>query len=558
MQESILDLAKQLGWKYRVSGQGELNSPCPFPSCDSQEDKFYVEVKTGKWCCFKCNEKGGSLKSLKFKLGLVQLQEPVKENIVIPDHIIEGYQTSLLNTDDALDYLTRIRGFNEETIKQFHLGYTEKDHQRSIVIPIYDTKKRCVGCKYYFYKSEEGPKIKYEKGSRKQFFNLQVIDFTKPILITEGEWDCMSAWQAGYRNTGSIPNGAKSISEEWVNEISHGTEYLLCFDNDIDGEAGANSLANLIGVSKCKRVHPRLKDFNDYLQYGIEEKIHECIDSAESMYVPPNTSVSTYVERAIREIDDPVAERGCPTGWTELDRVLGGIRNGELTILTGKTGNGKSTWGYALQSNLLKSNWGWKILTVSGEDKGSKVIRKLVSSFYNKKATPEDLIEFERSYSNEVHILNPFNQWESKDLQMGTDKLFDTIEFYVGQGFNFFFIDHAHIFIHEGENEIEEVHKFVQRARKVVLNHPIHILLVVQPTKLPPKVDRVKMQHLRGSVIWEQSCWNCITVHRVNEDDHLVRFEIEKNREWGRLGEFALQFDMETQANYHEYEDITV
>ena len=48
--------------------------------------------------------------------------------------------------------------------------------------------------------------------------------------------------------------------------------------------------------------------------------------------------------------------RGSSTGWTEFDNLLGGLRPNELTILTGETGSGKTTWAVNLGYRLSKDN----------------------------------------------------------------------------------------------------------------------------------------------------------------------------------------------------------
>jgi replicative DNA helicase len=55
----------------------------------------------------------------------------------------------------------------------------------------------------------------------------------------------------------------------------------------------------------------------------------------------------------IRDLHSGKSEsRGLPTGWQALDNLLRGIRSTELTVLTGETGSGKSTWAANLAYHL--------------------------------------------------------------------------------------------------------------------------------------------------------------------------------------------------------------
>jgi twinkle protein len=551
---SPLAFVRSLKWRYKLSGR-EIETGCPFKKCPNQgQNQFYINQDTGSYYCHRCESKGSNLKQLAYKLELIKEQDPhTSTHIYVSEKEIEDMYKALVQNKSALLYLTQTRGFGLNTIKYFKLGYKQLADGEVIVIPYFDREGTCVGLKYNFFKAPAGvPKMKFEQGSKIQLFNLNNVDMTKPLVITEGEYDAITAWQYGQRNTGSIPNGASGING-WTNEIDQLPMYYVCFDNDQAGQKGAAKLGEALGLSRCFRVHPPLKDLNECLQCRMpKEKIDKAFKNPKPMFNPPSTALINYVAEAVQEINNPDVEKGDSTGWSSIDYVWGGVRTNEITSLTGATGNGKSTWGKALIGNLARTGK-WKFLIISGEEKGSKVLRQLANQHYKAIATEQQVADFAKAYGNVFHVHNIYNSWETNDRQLTTDTIFNLIEYYIRScGVNFVFIDHVRLFIKQGDKEHEDIGKFMERSRKLVMKNPVHLLLVVQPRKLAVGQTKVRMADLKGSVNFEQDSWNVITIHRANEESHTVEFEVEKNREYGRLGPVNLGFDMDTRADYYE------
>lgn len=265
----------------------------------------------------------------------------------------------------------------------------------------------------------------------------------------------------------------------------------------------------------------------------------------------PKTSLKDYLMTTLSYMEHPDKVLGKSTGYNNLDVIWGGIRDGELSIITGGTGNGKTTFGTALIQRLSEIHEDMKFLAISGEDKVPKTFIKLASGYFKEKADKDMVMQYCEEFGDRIHLMNLYDTWIGGDIQMTAESLLQKIEYYVNTfGINFVMIDHAHLFIREGQNEIEDIRMMCQCLRKLVMTKPVHVLLVVQPTKLQADQKKVKMRNLRGSVIWEQSAWNCISVYRKSEDTHLVEVEIEKNRELGTLGTVYFDFNIETQANY--------
>lgn len=79
-------------------------------------------------------------------------------------------------------------------------------------------------------------------------FNMNRINTTAPLLICEGEPDCLSAIEAGFTNTVSVPLGSGNF--HWIEEnwdwLEQFDSIIVCSDND---EAGQKCKKRLCIVS---------------------------------------------------------------------------------------------------------------------------------------------------------------------------------------------------------------------------------------------------------------------------------------------------------------------
>jgi len=554
-----IEFVNQQHWQYKLS-KDEIEIPCPFKSCPNFKQKqFYINKTTGKWYCHRSpNEKGQNIKHLAFKLGLINFQNPVKTtHIYISEKEIDDLNFVLLATQEPLNYLVNERGFKLSTIKQFKLGFTHYNGSPVIVIPDFDKTGTCVGKKYHFYTRPAGiSKYTKEKGSKTQLFNLQHIDLNQPVIITEGEYDAMSLWQLGYENVGSIPNGAIGINE-WIDEVKSGKEFYICFDNDSAGQEGAEKLAKQLGLSKCKRIYPRLKDINDYLQHGLDKSyIDKIITQAEPMFQAPVTSIEHYLEKTEYLLENPKQIKGVSTGWPCVDYYLGGIRSGEVTVTSGVTGHGKTTFAEALIGNLIQKDV--NCLIVSPEMQEETILIDLANNHYQTQAyNIKKLQKFVTTYSKRVYIARVFDQWTDKSKRL-LDRVFDIIEYSIrNHNVKFILLDHLRLFLKPKDQEGERfsIDEFMQRCVHTAIANNVHIWLIVQPKNLPANQKRVTMSDLKGSSNISQDAHNIILIHRnmdFKKAENLVQLEIAKNRALGTLGIANLGFNLESRANYDE------
>ena len=150
------------------------------------------------------------------------------------------------------------------------------------------------------------PSRKLKKGENKNWaqkgadtspvlFNMNKVNTSAPLLICEGEIDCMSAVEAGYTNGVSVPFGAGNfgwIEENWA-WLEQFDNIIVCSDNDEAGLKMRDSVVFRLGTWRTRIVdvpsffekengqRVSVKDMNEVLYYFGKEKVMDIILNAK-------------------------------------------------------------------------------------------------------------------------------------------------------------------------------------------------------------------------------------------------------------------------------------
>ncbi|NLG49494.1 MAG: replicative DNA helicase, partial [Chloroflexi bacterium] len=127
------------------------------------------------------------------------------------------------------------------------------------------------------------------------------------------------------------------------------------------------------------------------LAYEGREQVDEVIDKAEQILfevsqrriskslVPISEIVKNYYDRIEFLVEHPDETLGVPTGFTDLDRLLGGLQPSDLIIIAARPGVGKTSLAISLGMNAaLKSNAVVAIFTL--EMSGEQLVQRMLSS----------------------------------------------------------------------------------------------------------------------------------------------------------------------------------
>ena len=285
-------------------------------------------------------------------------------------------------TENILSYCEK-RNISKSTID--YVGV--KENNNCVVFEYKNELGEHLANKYRKTKKSEGPKMWFEKGTNvNTLFNMDKVNISEPLLITEGEFDCLSAIESGFKNTVSIPSGVNSTNE-WITSnwtfIEQFEEIIIWFDNDEAGIKGAREVFNRLPNASVKIVRCEIaNDINELLHKYGKLAILKQIEKATT---PTLEGVATL--DMIEDFDVHEAET-LKTGIDYIDDKLIGMVFGSLNVLSGRNGSGKST--ILNQIYIAEAiNQGYKTFLFSGELIGGNVKYWLLQTLANEEQFAE-------------------------------------------------------------------------------------------------------------------------------------------------------------------------
>ncbi len=338
-------------------------SCCPYHFEDTPS--FIYNKKDQRFHCFGCGktvdlvdvyiEKGHTfLEAIQFLFEKADVQYSFGEqNVKTKRDYRYPHEEPLNARESVIEYWGK-RGISKEVLDYLDV---REDKNENGVFNFYDENDVLTLVKYRpartVSKNSDTPKTWCQKGADTAhiLFNMNRANTANPLLICEGETDCMSAIEAGYLNTVSIPLGAGNLHwiEEcwdWLNQFS---EIIIWADNDKAGEDMRKECIFRLGSWRTKYIitptHYEkesgklipLKDINDCLQIGGKDFVLKLISEAKDV---PVKSVVDYAD--IDDLDVSQMD-GVKIGIKKVDKQLMRLFYGTLTILSGRPGSGKTS-----------------------------------------------------------------------------------------------------------------------------------------------------------------------------------------------------------------------
>ena len=254
------------------------------------------------------------------------------------------------------------RNISEQTCKKY--GVTVKmDNMGTITnhyYPYHDTQGAKIATKTRYTKLKEFSIQGNTKNSG--LFGQHLFSKNKYCIITEGELDCLSAYQMMLKGTYhtpvvSIKNGITSAvkdiktSLEWLE--NNFDNVIINFDNDEHGIDGAMKVAELFSPGKCKIMHlpEGFKDASDCLSKNKIQIYNKTFWDAKTF--APDGIINANI--LFDEVVKPITKSFVQYPFEGLNKITYGLRPAELVTFTAGSGLGKTQVMREVVHHIIKS-----------------------------------------------------------------------------------------------------------------------------------------------------------------------------------------------------------
>lgn len=384
------------------------------------------------------------------------------------------------------------------------------------------------------------------EGSKPTYFGLQYQIPGVPVVITEGEHDCLATAQAtNYMYTVVGVPGADTIATCHASEpslLSDSTHIICVPQNDAAGQK------MLLDLQKIVKPHhlwvvtlpPDVKDCAELVMQGRDTELVQCINAA----VPMGRDILVSPDEMVQDIKryfDLIGGKtsGLSTGFPGLDKLIGGYMPGSITLLAGKTKNGKSTFAAQLAFNYAKLHG--KVLFLSLEMKYEETMVKLLEVWYDRKILGVQGTFDVNMYADTIRTIASRIIFSTNIGSLDIQPLEEVTARALQAGCRLIVIDHITIATTTGTDgqSNANIDRFCMTIKNIVATSNSSALLVAQVTDV--REEFIKSHHIRGSKVQAQIANQILGITRLSNDRTQV-YMLEADRFTGMKGKLELGF----------------
>ncbi|XP_022089225.1 twinkle protein, mitochondrial-like isoform X2 [Acanthaster planci] len=353
-----------------------LMAACPFcraASADSHRrdaQTMYINMTTGHCVC-QCTRVSGSWQSLQDSMAVAQ-QRGCPDPSSFPNPTatadegdVRGHRLGLARVQEVwegamelslckgatIDRLRATMGIEQiprDTLEQFNIKYCKK--QRAFVLPLYGHNKQLQGVKVLEVKKvKEGFEVAemlYPRRDQSGLFGYHLIGPRDgEMVLVAGVLDALAVHQMTGGTVLALPNGSASLQQELLPLLEQFHKITLWFGNDMRSWEAAKQFARKLNTKRCYFIRPL--DCHPpalvALQQGLS--LGSILKQANPVSHKSIVSFRSLREEVLGELSH--SEQVAGVKWKRfplMNKLLKGHRRGELSVFTGPTGSGKTTF----------------------------------------------------------------------------------------------------------------------------------------------------------------------------------------------------------------------
>lgn len=544
----------------------EVKTLCP--QCSHTRKKatqrcLNVNLDSGVWNCWHCGWSGKAKDPRTQQRDHQQRTTSDRPKAYVKPNITPGKIA-----DGALKWLAN-RGITEPVLLR------NRVHTASVYMP--QVQAEVLAVAFPYYRDGQVINAKY-RDTAKNFCMISGAerilygydDISTTTIVVEGEMDKLAVEVAGMQNCVSVPDGAPAanaknfgqkfdfLNDEHLQKVE---TWVVAVDNDAPGQRLQDELVRRFGPEKCKLATwpDGCKDANDVLMHHGPQTLRECIEMARPVPIVGVFNADDFADDFLRMYEEG-APNGITTGWDSVDKNWR-VQPGQLLVVTGIPGQGKSEWVDALCVNLALDH-GWRTAFYSPENAPTALhIMKLAEKFIRKpfNAGPVERMSREEATKAKDWISSHFD-WilpEQPSLEEIVDRARALV---LRRGIRVLVVDPWNEVEHSrpvGMSEVEYIGRSLSMLRRFAREKELLVIVVAHPRLMDKKSDGGYVvptpYDISGGAMWRNKADNCITVFADPADTKgAVEIHVQKVKFklFGKVGMVPMFWDRTTGLYY--------
>lgn len=552
MEKTIKELFSELGIETRrTHGDDKVLCPkCSHTRKNKKDPCLSINIDEGTYNCHNnCGFKGRVKSDLPFVPKPKDYVRPTfNNNTNLCDGMVKYFQgrcisqktISDFNISESMEYMPQLK----ENVKTINFNYFRGEDL--VNVKFRPAKKA----------------FKMVKDAELIFYGLNNIKDTDWCVITEGEIDCLSFYEAGIQNVVSVPNGASKGNanleylDNCIGYFDKKSKIILATDNDDAGISLRDELARRLGYDICFKVDFKdCKDANEYLKSHGSEELRKVV-SDENLIEFPISGVIT-ADMVWDEVEN-LLQNGLTRGdithtMDEFDKLVSFVP-GLLMGVTGIPNHGKSPFSLQIMVSLsLHHKWKWAVC--SPEHKPLYIfLVKVCELLIGKRARPNYGFSSREKELGKAFISEFFYFIEPEDDNYSLDNILSkTKDLVKRKGVRGLLIDPWNKLEHnmaKGDNETMYISKELDKIIRFDQRNSVFSIIVAHPTKIRKRMksdlfEVPNLYDISGSANWFNKVDYGVCFYRNYETKRSeVYVQKVKHEHLGEQGMCELKYNM--------------
>jgi twinkle protein len=224
--------------------------------------------------------------------------------------------------------------------------------------------------------------FRVDAGCEPVLFGWQAIPAgARSVVVVEGEPDALAMHTLGFPAL-SVPfgGGTGDKQDKWIaaefDRLAPFDRIYLALDTDGPGQDATAAIVKRLGRERCFLIELPHKDANACLLAGMTAAdMSALVKSAKTMDPEALRNAGDYTDAVLREFSEAAVDYGIPLPWKKAEGKLL-IRMGEVVVLAGINGHGKSEVAGHMVVEALRGRW--TACVASMEFRPAKWLKRMV------------------------------------------------------------------------------------------------------------------------------------------------------------------------------------